>query len=416
MDLRTTPPNSQESLKTQASSHLAEQIGIVTATRVVMHTEHRIVYPFLNLFARGLGVSLEQLSMAITARSMMGFLGPFLAHIADRYGRKISMLLGLGMLILACLVIWIFPTFPVFFVALMVAMLGILMFIPAMQAFISDRTPYEKRGRMLGLTELSWAGSFVIGIPFIGWLMSHAEEAKAWRVPFPVIALFGSLMLILIAWRIPNNRSLTPVEGNGVGTLRKVLGVSSVLAALGFAISISAANEVVNLVFGVWLEDRFALKLAALGAASAVIGISEMGGEGLSALLSDRLGKEVAITIGLIVSALATLMLYFFSSTIVGALTGLFFFYLGFEFTLVSSLPLISEIYPGARATVMALSNAGASLGRALGAFLSPRLYDIDFVVNLIVSIALVVLGYVLLKHIHPAKPESLSPAGIETP
>jgi len=45
----------------------------------------------------------------------------------------------------------------------------------------------------------------------------------------------------------------------------------------------TAANEQVNLVFGVWLQDSFGLKIAALGAASAVIGISEMSAEGLVA-------------------------------------------------------------------------------------------------------------------------------------
>ena len=96
------------------------------------------------------GVDLEQLSLVLTARSLMGFLGPFMAHIADRYGRKVSMLLGLSLIVLSTATIWIFPSYPVFFVGLMVAMLGNLMFIPAMQAFIGDRVPYEKRGRVLG--------------------------------------------------------------------------------------------------------------------------------------------------------------------------------------------------------------------------------------------------------------------------
>jgi len=277
-----------------------------------------------------------------------------------------------------------------------------------MQAFIGDRVHYEKRGRVLGITELSWAAAFIAGIPFVGWLMARSNPEKAWLVPFPVIAVLGVSCLILIAWRVPNNRSQFPAQGTGFATIRKMLGISSVLAGLGFAISVSAANEVVNLVFGVWLEDRFALKLAALGAASAVIGISELGGEGLSALLSDKLGKEVAITIGLITSAISTFVLYFFSGTVAGALTGLFLFYLGFEFTLVSSLPLMSEIFPAARATVMALTIACFSLGRAFGAAIAPWLYDLGFFFNLVAAIVMIVLGYILLQHIHPAAADDL--------
>jgi len=408
MDLRTTPPNPQKRLIFQESKNLTEQVAILSTTRVVIHTLYRMIYPFLSVFARGLGVDLAQLSIALTVRSMMGFFGPFLATIADRYGRKISMLLGLGLIIIASLLIWVFPTYPVFFAGLMIAMLGNLMFIPAMQAFIGDRVPYQKRGRVLGITELSWAAAFIAGIPFVGWLMARSEPDKAWLVPFPMIAVLGLACLVLIAWRVPNNRSKIPVQGNGFATIRKMLGITSVLAGLGFAISVSAANEVVNLVFGVWLEDRFALKLASLGAASAVIGISELSGEGLSALLSDKLGKEVAITMGLITSAVSTFVLYFFSASVTGALAGLFLFYLGFEFTIVSSLPLMSEIFPAARATVMALTIACFSLGRALGAAIAPWLYNLGFLFNLIAAIALVIIGFILLQHIRPAAADDL--------
>ncbi len=408
MDLRTTPPNPQRRIIFNESKHLGEQVAILSATRVVLHTLYRMIYPFLSVFSRGLGVDLAQLSLALTGRSLMGFLGPFLATIADRYGRKISMMIGLGLVIIASLTIWIFPTFPVFFGGLMLAMLGNLMFIPAMQAFIGDRVAYKKRGMVLGITELSWALAFIAGIPFVGWLMARSQPDQAWLVPFPVIAIFGTICLILIAWRVPNNRSLIPAQGSGIGTIRKMLGITPVLAGLGFAISVAAANEVVNLVFGVWLEDQFALKLAALGAASAVIGISELGGEGLSTLLTDRLGKEVTITMGLITSAVSTFILYFFSGSVAGALTGLFFFYLGFEFTLVSSLPLMSEVFPAARATVMALTVACFSLGRALAAMFAPWLYNLGFLFNLIAAILLIVSGFILLQHIHPAGQDDL--------
>src|SRR5690606_16380474 len=103
---RTTPPNPQKRIIFRESKNLTEQVTILSITRVVLHTLYRMVYPFLSVFARGLGVDLAQLSVALTARSMMGFLAPFMATIADRYGRKISMLLGLGLVILATLLIW----------------------------------------------------------------------------------------------------------------------------------------------------------------------------------------------------------------------------------------------------------------------------------------------------------------------
>jgi predicted MFS family arabinose efflux permease len=55
--------------------------------------------------------------------------------------------------------------------------------------------------------------------------------------------------------------------------------------------------------FGVWLEDSFGLQIAALAGASAVIGLSELSGEGLVALLTDRIGKPRALVLGLSANA-----------------------------------------------------------------------------------------------------------------
>lgn len=387
---------------------LSGQIVLFTAARTVMHTAFRMVYPFLSVFARGLGIDLITISMVLTGRSLMGLLGPLLAPIADIRGRKVSMLLGLGLFIFSAVLISILPTFPVFIISLPLTSLGILIFLPAMQAYIGDRVAYNRRGRALGITELSWSLAFIIGVPLVGWLIDTLSSnpntrTLAWRSPFPIIAALGLFFFILIAVRIPNNRSTHPSLGNSWQTIRKILKVPTVLAGLGFAVATTVANETVNVVFGVWLEDSFGLQLAALGAASAVIGISELSGEGLSAFITDRIGKELSVRLGLITSAVATILIYLIGRSVPGALIGLFLFYLGFEFTIVSSLPLMSELFPAARATVMASTVAGFSLGRALGAFLAPRLYLQGFIFNLIVALFFNALAYYLLRNVRPA-------------
>ena len=148
-----------------------------------------------------------------------------------------------------------------------------------------------------------------------------------------------------------------------------------VLAALTMAVFVSAANEVINLVFGIWLENSFGLIIAALGAAAALIGLSELGGESLAAAFTDRLGKPLAIGVGLGLNCLAALVLPIMGVSTAGAFAGLLLFYLTFEFALVSSVPMMTEVMPSARATVMAFATASISLGRALGALLASPLF-----------------------------------------
>jgi predicted MFS family arabinose efflux permease len=218
-----------------------------------------------------------------------------------------------------------------------------------------------------------------------------------WVGPYPVVASLGMVSLISLAWLLPRD---PPPDKNAGGLKRNLSAVLTYLPALsglGMGVMLSTANELVNLVFGVWMEDSFGLKIAALGAASAVIGFSELSGEGLTAALVDRLGKARAVAIGLGCNILALLALPLLGRSVPGALTGLFFFYLSFEFTLVSSIPLMSEVVPSARATLMASNAAALSLGRALGALLATPLYSLGFSWTCLAAIAFNIVALLAL-------------------
>ena len=350
------------------------RIPVFTAMRVVFNTMHRMVYPFLTIFARGVGVDLSTMAYALTARSIAGTLGPFVATVADRRGRRFGMLMGAIFFILGTAVVVFFPTFPALVVSLFLSTLGKYIFDPSLQAFIGDGVPYEHRGRVIAITEFGWSLAFILGVPLVGFLIARG----GWMAPFPLLALLGVIIFVVLFWMLPRNETLS--AGNQTqNNFRLVL--TSLPALIGLAIGLftSCANEQVNLIFGAWLENSFGLQIAALGLASAVIGISELSAEGLVALFVDRIGKTRAVAIGLAVNSLAALALPFIGHTEAGALVGLFLFYLSFEFTMVSFIPLMTELLPSTRATLMAFNVAAMSLGRALGALIAPRLYEISF-------------------------------------
>ena len=63
--------------------------------RTIFNTMHRMVYPFLGTFARGLGVDITALSFMLTGRSLAGVFVPFIASISDQRGRRFGMLAGI---------------------------------------------------------------------------------------------------------------------------------------------------------------------------------------------------------------------------------------------------------------------------------------------------------------------------------
>jgi predicted MFS family arabinose efflux permease len=172
---------------------------------------------------------------------------------------------------------------------------------------------------------------------------------------------------------------LPPDSGRGGGLpqarLYRESRRTAALAGLGVGLLATTANETVNIVFGVWLEGSFGLQVIALGAAAAVIGLAELGGEGLVATVSDRLGKRRAVAIGLTLNCGACLLLPVLGQSVPGALGALFLFYITFEFTLVSSIPMMTELVPQARATLMSGNVSALSAGRVLGAAAGLALY-----------------------------------------
>jgi predicted MFS family arabinose efflux permease len=265
----------------------------------------------------------------------------------------------------------LFPSFLTFSTALLLGILSKYLFDPSMQAYLGDRIPYERRGTALAITEGAWSLAFIAGVPLMGWLIARF----GWYAPFPLLAGLGLVMFVVIWFIVPRTSPSQPAAAS-LKNVRAVLTSAPALAGISIALWASAANELVNLIFGVWLEDSFGLKIAALAAASIVIGLSELSGEGLVALTTDRLGKPRALTVGLIGNILASLLLPIVGRTEVGALVGLFLFYITFEYVLVSHIPLMTEIMPNARATLLSFNVTGHSLGRMIGALIATFIYQ----------------------------------------
>jgi predicted MFS family arabinose efflux permease len=357
--------------KTDLKRTLNFQITIFVIARLVFNTFYRMIYPFLSYFAKGLGVDLRTISYAITMRSMTGLIGPFLASVADSRGRKAGMLIGTIAYTAAISLIALWPTFPAFFIALSLAFIGYLIFVPSLQAYLGDQVPYEKRGRVLGITEFAWSLSAIIGVPLIGLIIAR----KGWLAPFPLIALLGALTVIALAWMLPKDPAPQVGKPGFWSNLRAVFTYPPAIAALVMAALYTAANETITLVYGVWVEKAFALSIASLGATALAIGISELGAETLVTIFTDKIGKRKAVAIGIIGNCLATLALPIFGHWLVGAVISLILFYLTFEFAIVSGIPLMSEILPSARATMLASHMAVLAIGRSIGDLLAPALF-----------------------------------------
>jgi len=123
-------------------------------------------------------------------------------------------------------------------------------------------------------------------------------------------------------------------------------------------------------VYGAWLEESFGLSIVAIGLGTSAIGIAELSGESLTAVLADRFGLKRSVILGLSLCLISYGILPVFGQALALAFGGLFMIFLTFEFTIVSFLSLCTELLPGSRATMMSGFFAAAGIGRIVGALL----------------------------------------------
>jgi predicted MFS family arabinose efflux permease len=168
--------------------------------------------------------------------------------------------------------------------------------------------------------------------------------------------------------------------------------------ALLVSFLLTAANENVFVIYGAWMESQFGLAIAALGLVSIIIALAELAAEASSAGLVDRLGKRRAVLGGLGLGALAYLLLPLLARNLGSTLLGITLVVLTFEFTIVSMLPLVSELAPDARGTLLAVNVAALSLGRMLGSLSGPRLWtQWGLWANALASAGVVMLALLIL-------------------
>jgi predicted MFS family arabinose efflux permease len=355
-----------------------------------------MVFPFQPILMEGFGINLPTITRFYAGQSLVGIFSPFAAALADTRGRRTGMVAGLLLFSLGTGLIVFWPTPFGFFIFLALSMLGKALFDPSLQAYFGDTIPYSRRGFVIGILEISWSLSFFIGMPLIGFVLNQFGLLT----PFLILSILGIISILIILYLIPPDEVKLAANPSILKNISGVLSTRSALAGLIVMLMICLANQAVVVVFGVWLNYSFGLQAAALGGASAVIGLAELVGEGGVSAIADRVNKSRAVLLGLISNALASVLLPVIGGTTWGAYLGLFLYFLTFEFTIVCLIPVMTGVMPSYRGTVMALLIASANIGRGLGSLVAAPLYMRGFWVNTLFAALVTLLAIILLRYV----------------
>ena len=346
--------------------------------KLLVDIGNQIFNPFLPIIAAGLGVSVVTMGQWVGLRSAMGIFAPFSGAIADRHGYRLVIRATLlanaaGFLLLA------FSTAPwMVVVGMMLAGLGIGVFVPNLQAYVSSKLPYGLRARGMGMIEYSWALTGIAGLSLVGLLIA----ATSWRTPFMLLAV-GMVVMSFAFGALPDipRQPTTPVAAKPAARWRQALALfnlrtnqrSAYATILTGALSYFAAMQIM-IAHGAWLAEQYGLGPAELGFVAFLFGWFDLAASVSVSLFTDRIGKRRSVLIGIIGSLIGYALMPAFNTGVTLAVVSIAFARMCFEFNIVSHFPLLSEQVPTQRGQAMALGSAAVLIAGTAAGFSGPWL------------------------------------------
>lgn len=360
------------------------RLGLLTVARTTANAVFRFAPPFLATIAVGVGVSLERIGVAMAISELGGLATPLTGLVVERLQRRTALwggLVGLaGGAVLAAAV----PHLVVFALALVVIGQSKAMFDLGLSAWISDRVPYERRGRVIGLTETAWALGLLVGVTALGLITA----AAGWRAAY----VAGAVGAVALAAAVRHTLDPDPDPDAGPdpgrdfhlagaetlpGPTRSARGLDRRLPMLAVGIfCLMAAAQTLFVTFGTWLKDSFGLSDTQISAVVFGLGFCELVASLGAARFADRWGKERAAAVGAAVMVPAMAALVVGHGVLGPGLVLLVVAIAAFEFAIVSAIPIGTELVAGAPAQGVAIMFFVGTLGRAGATIPATGLYE----------------------------------------
>jgi YNFM family putative membrane transporter len=291
--------------------------------------------------------------------------------IADGYGRRPVLLVGLVLLAVATVVVAASPTWPVYLAARVAQGAAAGTFPPIALTWVAEALPVQRRTLALSVVVTAFQASAITG-QLYGQVVG---EAIGWRWVYLLLAVLFVLVTVVLVRRLYEPRQRVPGETDGLALVRSILrllGVRVLLAAwlLG-ALLLAAIFGVyggmqVHLPAGVGQDGELLVWIRAvglLGVLAVPVVLWKLGGRDPMDLI---VAGVVLCVVGLLAQTRTEGMVALGVASV--AVAG------GGTLAITLLTVLIGQFAPAARATALAIQAFMFELGVSGGSWLSVRL------------------------------------------
>lgn len=348
----------------------------------------------LKEFSWSRSIAAGAFSLFIIIHSLVG---PFVGGMVDRLGPRRVILLGssfLGIGLALCSFTQTWWQFYIFFGVITAMGIGAVGWVP--NVTLIQRWFKANRGLAIGIISSGIGVGIFVCIPTIQYLIIKL----GWRMTYGIMAIFIPVFVISLAIALlrepPQMTPSHPVEMEISHAIIKdpcvvneewVSRSWSIRQAITtkqfwfLGISFFLGGLITQSVFAHQMAFFVDRGLAPLFASYIVgmIGIVSLGGKILWGGLSDKVGREITYTLGIVCSAIGMITLILFSFFPCIGLTYLFSLFFGLGYAVTAALPplITSDFFEGqAYGSIFGFVMIFVGMGGAFGAWLGGFIYD----------------------------------------
>ena len=353
-----------------------------------------LVIPVLPTLMTELGITgtvVGYLTAAFAIAQLI--ISPFAGKAADKFGRKIMIVIGLFIFGISELLFGLGKEIEVLFISRILGGISAGFIMPAVTAFIADITNLDNRAKALGYMSAAISTGFIIG-PGIGGFLAEFGT----RIPFFFAGGLGIIagLLSVLLLREPNRTEETfEQDEDGKVGIKRITAPKYLIAFILIFIA-SFGLAAFESFFSLFVDHKFAFKPSDI---AIVITGGAIFGAVAQVILFDRLtriwGEIKLIRYSLILSAvlvfLMTVVHSYFSILLVT-----FIVFVGFDLFRPAVTSYLSNIAGNEQGFVGGMNSMFTSLANISGPIIGGMLFDVDINYPYYFATIILVLGIVL--------------------
>ncbi|WP_210617413.1 multidrug efflux MFS transporter NorA [Mammaliicoccus lentus] len=356
-----------------------------------------IVIPVLPTILYDLDLNGSDLGLLVAVFALFQMIAsPFGGRFADKFGKKIIIIIGLLLFSISEFIFAVGNTFSILLLSRVLGGISAAFVMPGVNGMIGDLSTAENRARNFSYMSAVINTGFIIG-PGVGGFLAEISH----RMPFYFAGVLGIIALLFSIILLKEEKEVEDVDKPKVKeSFPYKLFVVPVVVMLILSYGLSSTETMFSLYTAekVGFEPKD-ISIAITG--GAIVGVI------FQLFLFERIvGRigEIRLTLFSLIYSVIVLFAFIFASSYLSVMLVSFIIFIGFDLIRPSMTNYFSKLAGKNQGTAGGLNSAATSVGNLVGPLVAGVVFDIDINFPMYVAIGFFVFAAVILVFYRPDK------------